>query len=549
MRPSTLWRYRGPLLRWGVFILMLAAVAAGLYVMLPAEPRWERTLEAREVLNAGGGRIATLRKLQDGHAGPLDLLDADTGIDIAQLLSDAPTCHTYAQSDDGRHLIALAVDKQTNTRHIRGVDLHERREWRVETPVGPSASAIFSPRCDYVALQVDGCYVVRRTADGHIVARVPVSKDIGHVEFSGDGGRFIVACRSDKAHRIQAVNTRTGQAITLENGGLLAVAPDSGCAIAACGDDGIWVADLGDGSWRCRLAGASARTMRQDAMRLATTWYVNRALRARPRRRTATIGYTVALSQVVSRGIDWIADVELGTWPHSAPKFTPDGRYLLWRERRDDRPFMVTLYDVRTGTPRWQRTWTEVPSDPSFTPDSRHVLVPFPNAERVDMLDAATGVTERSIALPGMHGERPRLSADGRTLTIAKALPEPEPFWLWAKILEWLPNRPEPPPLMRVAVYDFETGAQIGDIVCEETNDWWLTDDRSSLITVYHESEDNTVVQTVICGWDLRPGKPLRWIIGVPLALGVGLMSLVFGWRRWRRSRRTAGSQGTASCA
>jgi hypothetical protein len=549
MRPSTLWRHRWPILRWSVFLGFLATLAAGLYVMLPPEPRWQRVDGPRGVFNMGGGKIATLRKAEDGYAGPLQLLNADTGNDIAEFLCDGPVCGTYARSDDGRFFVVMPKVADAKTQHIRGVDLHERREWRVDRRT-PFELATFSRGCDLVALHAGKCRFIQKTSNGEIVARVPIPESSTNVEFSRDGAYLIVGYSGDKTHAIDAVSTRTGKAVTLKDGRLLAVAPDSTCVIANRGDDGVWVGDLADVSWRCRLEGARQSPGTTEQVYAASVLLTGRkSVRLRSlTRRTAKgrLWSNVAASRTItiSRGLDWFItsnwDLGLGvTWT-----FSPDARSLLWRERREDRQYAFSMYDLRTGKRRWQRTWTATPGQPLLTPDSQHVLVPFAEPDRVDVLDAATGATERSIALGGTNGAQPVLSADGRTLSVAMAVPEPEPFWLWAKMLEWLPERAESPPLMNVRVFDFTTGEQIGDLTCEETGEWWLTDDRRTIITVYHESDDDAVTHTVMCGWDLQPSRPLRWIVGSPLAAGIALLSLRAGWRRWRnRTRRTATPQ------
>ena len=112
---------------------------------------------------------------------------------------------------------------------------------------------------------------------------------------------------------------------------------------------------------------------------------------------------------------------------------------------------------------------------------------------------------------------------------------------------------PQPEPLAVLGQQRVQPGEPVGDVTCEETNEWWLTADRRTLVTVYHDSDESGVIGTVICGWDLWPNKPLRWILGVPAALGIALVSLRSGWRRWREWRRrrkaTAAPQATPSPA
>ncbi len=169
-----------------------------------------------------------------------------------------------------------------------------------------------------------------------------------------------------------------------------------------------------------------------------------------------------------------------------------------------------------------------------FTPDSCRIVVVVPGAEQVEVINAATGETERTIPLLGSTEVSARLTRDGRTLVVAATPPEDEPHWFLAKIEEWLWPRPETSPTV-IGAFALETGEALGVLHGEETDDHWLTDDRQSLVTVYSDSDEHGLVATTIRGWDMPPRKPLRWALSVPAALGFVLLSLHFGWRRWRR--------------
>ncbi len=544
MRRTMLWRYRGPLLQWGAFLLALAAVAAGLYVTLPPEPRWESVGEPREVFNAGHGRIAAYRKVDGGIAGPVQLLDVATGTEIARFLSDGQALYAAAHSEDGRYFVGLVKGIEPKMRGIHGVDLYEQREWHVDVPLGPFQvrSAIFSPRCNCVARLVEPLddapmeqsYVLRETVGGAIVARVRIPAAADHIGFSHDGSRFVLEYHDkDNTSHIRVVSTRSGQAATLDKGRVLAVAPDGQCVIAHRDDERIWVGALTDGSWHCSLDGA-----RFDGV--------------------ARIGHNILRGGIQRAHGEWVrtTDLRLAKAPssftssrtsHNGPAFSADGRHLLWCQLREEQGAELAVYDADSGKPRWRQTWTEIPAQPRFTGDCQRVMVPLPDSEQLEVRDLATGTLERTIALPGIGDESSMLTYAERTLAVAVTQDEEEPFWLWANLLEWLPDRPARAPLMAVRVFDFATGNPIAAVTCEDTCEWWLTEDGRNLITVYPESG---VMQTIIRCWDVPPRRPLRWIVGVPLALGVGLVSLHFGWRRWRRRRAPAPPpQGATSCA
>ena len=105
--------------------------------------------------------------------------------------------------------------------------------------------------------------------------------------------------------------------------------------------------------------------------------------------------------------------------------------------------------------------------------------------------------------------------------------------WFWKQALDWLaPGRNTSPVVIQA--FDLETGLLLGRLQTEEADEYWLTEDRQSLLMVYHQSNDSQVTDTTIRCWDMPPRKPLRWAVGVPLMIGVLLLSLRYGWRRWR---------------
>jgi hypothetical protein len=527
--------------------------------VLPPEPRWQHEDGPLTVFNVGAGRLAVFPTAEDGNTGPVRLLDAATGSEIAQFLADTPTWKDHQRSEDGRYLVAIVPGPQPKNWRIRGIDFQEQREWQADELLAPFESVFFAPSCNYLALRpkplADGMqpFVVRETATGRIVAEVRVPATVDHVAFSADGGSFVLGYRdADDLRYICAVSTRTGKAITLDGSSVLAVAPDSRCIIADRGDDGVWVADLADGTWRCSIGqprppGTAVRQERvhADSGTIAYSYYKRvGTLHLRGRRRTAVVRTWSALMSPKSG--KWTgAPINLwfhvdGLLPGGGPLFAPDARRVVCREGRDAASAALTCYDVQTGQRLWRRSWQAAPANMSYTPDSRHILVRQSNTDEVEVLDAATGATERTIALPGIASHDATMVCDGRTLTTGVTLPDMERFWLWDKILEWLPEQPEPESRMAVRVFDFATGAPVAEAFCAQTNEWWLTEDRQSLITVYQDSDDTGVVESVIQCWDLPQHKPLRWIVGVPAALGGVVVSLQFGWRRWRRCRTPA---------
>jgi hypothetical protein len=552
MRPTALWRHRGPLLQWGLSLLALAAVAVGLYVALPAEPRWEVASEPSEVFDAGDGRIGACRKVEGGIAGPVQLLDAATGREITKFLADGPTLEMPTHSPDGRLFVALVKAARPNTWHIRGVDFDEERDWQVDAPIGPCQPLMFSPRCDYLLAQASASsaeeesYVVYDTKDGRIVAQVrtpappPRISQFMQVSFSRDSSAFLLHFGDGKRPAFYAVNTGTSHAVTLDGGTAMALAPDARCVIADRGKEGVWVGDLADGSWRCRLEHAHADKLMQARHRFVDDLIVI-GLRRLPVRGPRRLGAfrRWGLARDTGRRSVWV-DLNSDRGEADGPRFSPDGRFVLWYEMGNAGQVQFVRYDVRTGEPRWRRTWTPRPGRLLFTPDSARLVVPLPDTGQVEMLDATTGVTDCTIALLPPLDEKWNFRCDGRTLTVDAVQPDEEPYWLWKTILEWLPVLPEPASMMAVRVLDLATGEWVGETAFEATGEWWLTADRRSVIAVYRDNDQTGPVRTVICCWDVPPHKPLRWIIGVPVALGGALVSLRIGWRHRPKSAAAA---------
>jgi hypothetical protein len=540
MRLSTLWQYRRPLLRWGLFLLALGSVGATLYAVQPPEPRWQREDRPLAAFNTGLGRIATYRSGPNGNAGPVQLLDAASGEELGSFLSDAPVFKSYAQSVDGRYLVAVVKSPQPNTWQIRGADLHELREWQADIPLERFQSATFSPRCDYVALdqpQPKGVsYALVETSSGRIAERVQVAAAVDRTEFSRDGSWFFVTYHDeDGTHHIRAISTHTGRTSTLDNATLLAVAPDGRRVIADCGEDGIWMGDVADGTWRCCLEQAeSPRPQKAQALyvqALHSYHVTNLRLNLNQQAKAVRLWNAKLRLKNTSLWVDWLAN-DIGI---EGPTFSPDGRYVLWRGRQSgERAF--ALHEIDTGRRLWQRSWPTDLHGPLFTPDSRQLVLA--GGGRMEVVDAATGVTERTAESPELHGDDLLLSAHGRTLVLSGTVAEEEPSWLWAHVLEWLPEQPDVA-MRKACLIHLETGTAVREVTWEQLNDWWLTDDGRSLIAVAQLNDESGVTATVIYGWDVPRNKPLRWALGVPLGLGVTLVSVRQAWRRWRKARGT----------
>jgi WD40 repeat protein len=561
-------RYRWPLLRWAMFALLLGAIAAGLYVMLPPEPRWVLPCNSQWVFRTADGHIATYGSIDGTASGPLLVWDVGTGRELARFLTDGEPMQARSRSDDGRYFVATVKDDPPGVWRLRGVDLESQREWHTDVAPGPFRSAIFSPRGDFVALQmkrvgnVGAHNLIVATGTGRTVGQLP--GDAEQVLFGGDGGCVAATYREENSpSQIRILSTRTGKTTVIDGAGLLAVSPDSRWVIAERGEEGVWLWDVAGACWHAPLPELQAPPPHYSLTdlvigdgwaHLATRYYHRQALwaglhlRAASRRRVRLIDYAVA-----------------DLWRGSSDNwtFSPDSRFLLCAEHGTGRgnagPLRWTLYDVDSGKRLWTREWRDNTADHHFTPDSRRMVVLLSRTGKVEVVDAATGVTERTIELTGMESPSVRLTRDGRTAVVIATAPDPgERPWLIAKISDWIGLSEDGTPMV-IRAFDVETGATVGELHTAECDDHWLTDDRKSLVTVCADNDDDGATGTTICCWDVPAKKPLRWVFGAPACLGVALVLLRFGWRRlrhWRAARKASrklagagsGSSVTSPC-
>jgi hypothetical protein len=524
-------------LRWSVFITGLAAVATVVYLLVPAEPRWTLEQQPLDVFDVGDGRFATYGNGEKGAAGPLQLWDAATGRPLGSFLHGVPF-RIHGRSDDGRYLICLVRDKQTGTVRIHGVDLHEQREWQAEARVGPFRSPAFSPRGDFVVLNLPGVpddpegQVVVETATGRVIASVEIPGGLERTCFGGNGRCVAFGFTDEEGeHHIQVVRTATGNTTLIDDARLLAVSPDSRWLLADLGDSGVWLWDVERGDWGGLLEGVNvaARDHQVRFDHQVKLWSQYLALRTLTSSNKVTSFTKLGRVRVWSMaGIRYVREMTAG----DGMAFSPDSRHLLCLGQKDPAQPQYMCFDVATAKKRWERMWSVRPGDPLFTPDSRQVIIPV--GSKAEILDMTTG-DKRGDSLLGYGGDwHPQMARDGQTLTVAEMQDREPSHWLVEKIRDWLVRRQEIGSMV-VSAFDLESQCLLGQAQAEETDQYWLTGDRRSLITVHHRHDENQAVGTTICGWDFPQHKPLRYVVGFPLGLGLIAIGLSAAWERWRR--------------
>jgi hypothetical protein len=529
---SRFWKHHRHLLGWSTFLLAIGGVGVALYLMLPPEPRWVLADGPKTVFYAGEGKFASYRLHENASSGPLQLWDAGTGVDLGRFLESEGPFLAQAHSEDGRFFVAVVKAENADTSRICGVDLHERREWRVDTPVSPIRSATFSAGGNFVAL-VQGrdaaeSQAIVHTASGRIVDRfehLSDAEDEGH--FSADGSCFVIGYRDEDDMRwIRVVNTRTGKKTVIDDGRFIAVSPDARWLIADRGDEGVWVWDLASAAWHGPLQDGRAGNLRHRTLYpypdgTASTLFLGEVRSFRHRR----LG-TARLWERGTGGFLW----HIGAVAEPVA-FSPDSRLLLWNTAGDVRS---SLYDLQTAKQLWERACINAPGCTAlFTPDSQRIVTALSN--QVEVVNAHTVRIELAIPLSG-SAEEARLTRDGRTVVVAAAPAEEPAPWLWTRIWHWLAPRQDASRTV-IQAFDMESGQELGRLNGDEMDEFWLTEDRQRLLMVYQEYNGNQLTDTTIRCWDMPPQRPVRWAIGVPATLGMLLVSVRFGWRRWRQAR------------
>jgi len=131
------------------------------------------------------------------------------------------------------------------------------------------------------------------------------------------------------------------------------------------------------------------------------------------------------------------------------------------------------------------------------------------------------------------------------------------PDSLWERLRSWFRIPPRNPSFFwLIRVIECDRKIALGG---PDTSIWtgaYLTDDGRTIVTLGDENADEGDSSkrfnifdvdraggllaeggsgAVFC-WDVPAGKPLRWVFGIPLAVGMLLVSLRAGWR-WVRRR------------
>jgi hypothetical protein len=231
------------------------------------------------------------------------------------------------------------------------------------------------------------------------------------------------------------------------------------------------------------------------------------------------------------------------------PAFSPDGRLLIAADApvRHMGGWVVPNRGLRVlDATTLKEIWNDGQSQASmciFTPDSKRIMQIFDASNEVRILDSATGAVIRTIALPPNHSARmPAMTPDGRFFVAHRDHDDMVALWVvvavdpwWKKALRWTgidPERFDSSNRDHAVVYDLENDRECLCLVGWNVIDALLSDDGNTLITL-HVEDDGRVMRC----WDVHAWKPLRWAMGVPIGVGVGLIVIAKIWARSRKRK------------
>jgi hypothetical protein len=242
-----------------------------------------------------------------------------------------------------------------------------------------------------------------------------------------------------------------------------------------------------------------------------------------------------------------------GAWPHLDGVFSPGNRWFAGRDPAE--PKRILFFDLQTGEQRGRM------NDPHFDrsctmrfPDDRHFLLfrsrADPQAEHWRCVENLS-MTELRPDQPGdafLRDLTPEKLKEGEVMLTLDGLqvikvvrPEQQKQGEIGRALEkfkdWLPNAVFER-YSEITTFDLVKGEESESLRSRGETAGFFAKDNATFVSI-HAIEP--VVEPVgaiwTCVWDVPFGRPWRWIVGVPLALGAALLGVRWTWRRWRASR------------
>lgn len=564
MNVRRLWQGRR-YLRWPLFALALVGLAWGLNTWLPPAPRWAAEGKFNwATFSPDGSRVLTVCIDHLGeYRGPVQVRDSATGRVGMQFALRVEEIIGFDTSADFRRWVGVVKLKDDPTPRLWVADIETGQErdsaLRLEDERIINWDIVrISPRGDLVAIKTrppmsdfnehDGHALLLDLETGMRIARLPQFGALGHFSPSGD---LFMFWQSDDhgAHRqIGRWNPSTRQTVLTEtrlSPSFEQLSPDGQAAFVQELDEQeqcrVLVWDLNSGRRRVLFEGKGNHLTRYSP----ETGLL------------AVIGYPLEAGTPIEGGETAVAlvDVPSGKKYGEASchgtgnvAFAPDGtRVLIFDERAGET--RCRTMDLKTFAVLWESV---VPnsreSDVTFDQDGDVVSLTSWRDARVVLLDGRTGATRAIVPLGpvpcDMALARKGVAQHGSYFRVSSHVLEGNAVVMPAKGFfgQWL-DRLWPP--RRIDRGHMETIIELrtGNVVFHSSDygsiTEWLSPDGQTLSL----SPDGQMLirngRDEIRCYDVPERKPLRWVLGVPLAAGLGLITLRAAWRKLRTKKKT----------
>jgi WD40 repeat protein len=530
---------------WSSLLALLVGLGYGLHEWLPPEPRWSRpghfdfarllpggtTLAAWKSAAINGDHRPVEELLR--HESPLALIDLGTGGLIRNCFDRANEVQGWACSPDGRFLAAASMDGV-----LWIADVHGGAEWQAVDRTPVLRGLIFSPDGEYLAFEAgDGTGRLLGTRTGRLVHSWPLGS--WPSRFSAGGDYFMFhTINPPRESEVHVWDLRRGAvAGILEYAGVLAVSADGKTLFVQQKSQGssqydhviLW--DLPSARPRGQIGMIASNHLRLALSpdgRIAALWPGS----------TEAIGAAEREAGGQLEFWEVPAGKRLGdariAFDSLHARFAPDGKVfaLLHWDR-------LALIEASTGRELWHEAYDPQAFFPNsaflFASDSQSLVV----QTRGDLQwrDAADG-TLLETRLESGNFAIPAPPAWKHDRVLAYEIPQGGggarlTGWFEQQMRRWLPRSWLPPEadLLRVYVFDARTRQTLFEVATPEVRQAMLSDDGELLLTV-HTGEGDELLRC----WDVPARKPLRWVLGVPLAIGTVLL-LLQALVKWRSAK------------
>jgi hypothetical protein len=535
-------------LGWAAFALLLVGIGWGLHTCLPPEPRWVVRGPLTPVEFSADG--TTLRVLGDqgnpallnpfggpfigarASTGPLQIWDSATGR-LLFAAFDQTELKAYTFSRDGKWLFVVTKLDDRKRYQLSAIDtvLGEARHTTLSPAVHEALDAQsieLAPRGQLVVLGDQGGMIA--------VYETTALRQIVHLEaqayaWAANGNTlFAVAPHEENNLRILRVSTAGAKDTILRGAGELMEMASGGHRIVTSlsddPDDGrrtlvVW--DLDTARPLSRFPGSFVRHdnrhLSPDGRILATY-----------QRRDADTGRLCLWDVVTGRKL-WDAGM-VGGWIDW--NFTPDSRSIMFSGQSAE----LVQRELATGRLQWQRHWLGTADFISHSPAGPLVFVTEgPGGKNCfELVDSHDGGSHIVVPASFRHFKKPTAWIANEHLLINDGFTECHSdrgmFREW--LGKWFLKEHSRSNGDRVIVLHTGSGRELFYCEYDVQVNCLLTEDGRTLVIYRH---DGTSEEMIVECFDVPAIKPLRWLVGVPLAIGAVLLSPWVALKGLRRTR------------